>query len=108
DEEAATLRLACLFHDINKPTTTEYNEEIGHVIAPGHERQGGIKTRYLLHEFKDVVSNEMRLNVSNLVATHHLVKRSVKRYDEDGGKAYLRALASHVNTKLLYALELAD
>jgi putative nucleotidyltransferase with HDIG domain len=108
EREALVLRLSCLFHDIMKPTTTEYSEEIGHTIAAGHERQGGIKTRYLLHEFPQLVSNTERILISNLVATHHLVKRAVKRYDDPDGVAFLISLAARVDTRMLYALELAD
>src|SRR5690348_14488357 len=36
------LYLSALFHDIAKPETTRYDEEIKHTIAPGHERIGGV------------------------------------------------------------------
>ena len=100
------FRLACLLHDIEKPKVTVYDEILKHTIAPGHERMGGVSTRYLLREME--ISHPQRRLVSQLVATHHLVKRAVQNFDTEGGRAFLERLAARVDTKLLWALELAD
>lgn len=100
------FRLSALLHDIEKPNVTIYDNTIKHVIAPGHERIGGISTRYLLQEMS-ILNSERRL-ISQLVATHHLVKRSVQNIDTEDGKAFVERLAARVDTKLLWALELAD
>lgn len=100
------LRMACLLHDIDKPSVTIYDEEYKHTIAPGHERMGGVTSRFLLREL--TICNDDRRSISQLVATHHLLKRAVKGIDAPGGLAYLLRLAERVNTKLLWALELAD
>ncbi|HVI40105.1 MAG TPA: AAA family ATPase [Anaerovoracaceae bacterium] len=104
--EHGVFRLSCLLHDIEKPKVTTYDEVIKHTIAPGHERMGGVSSRYLLREM-NIPSQERRL-ISQLVATHHLVKRAVQNIDKEGGKAFLERLAARVDTKLLWALELAD
>lgn len=105
-KERGVLRTACLLHDIEKPKTTQFNEEINHIIAPKHERLGGISTRYILHEAE--MSPENRRLISQLVATHHLVKRSVQNIDKPDGIPFLERLAERVDTKLLYSLEIAD
>lgn len=100
------LRTSCLLHDIEKPKVTLFNTTINHVIAPGHERMGGVSSRYLLREMS--ISNQDRRLISQLVATHHLVKRSVTNIDVPGGACIIDRLAARVDTKLLWALELAD
>lgn len=105
---ANILRMSCLLHDIEKPQTTIFDSSIGHIIAPGHERLGGIISRYLLHETN--IAPEDRRTISQLVATHHLVKRSAKNiniYKLDS-IAFLERLAERVDTKLLWALEMAN
>ena len=100
------LRMSCLLHDIEKPKVTTFNTTINHVIAPGHERMGGVSSRYLLREM--FISNQDRRLVSELVSTHHLVKRNVQNIDAPGGACMIDRLAARVDTKLLWALELAD
>lgn len=110
DRQLQLLNLAALFHDISKPGTTRYDEELKHTIAPGHERIGGIKSRQMLRELSTDITNEERRLISQLVSTHHLVKRSVKKFEANDVDAvsYLERLASRVDTKLLWALEMAD
>lgn len=102
------LFLSALFHDIAKSQVTKYEPEINHIIAPKHERIGGIQARYLLREMN--ISNEDRRLVSDLVSTHHLVKRAVKKLeaDEPDTNSFIERLASKVDTRYLYLLELAD
>lgn len=106
----STLYLSALLHDIAKPETTRYDEEIKHTIAPGHERIGGIRSRYFLRELGDAITNEQRLLISQLVSTHHLLKRTVKKFEAGDLDTipYLERLATRVNTNNLYELELAD
>lgn len=106
DGDRELVRLACLLHDIAKPFTTRRDEEVGRVIARGHERMGGVHVRQALHE--SGLSGPDRRMLSELVATHHLVKRSVKRADDEGARAALERLATRVDTRLLWALEDAD
>lgn len=108
--EAKYLYLSALFHDIAKPETTMYDQELKHTIAPGHERIGGIRTRSLLRVLSKDITNDERRLISQLVATHHLVKRTVKKFEANDPDAlpYLERLASRVNTKFLWALEMAD
>lgn len=109
-EDPSILFLSALLHDIAKPETTRYDEEIKHTIAPGHERIGGIRTRYLLRELGSSFRHKYRQEVSQLVATHHLVKRAVKKFEAEDPDTvpYLERLASRVDTKTLWALEMAD
>lgn len=102
----ALLRLAALFHDIAKPQTTRRDEEMRRVIARGHERMGGVAVRQAL--FDAGLSGADRRLLSELVATHHLVKRTVKRADDPEAGAMIDRLAARVDTRLLWALELAD
>jgi putative nucleotidyltransferase with HDIG domain len=104
--ERGALRLACLLHDIAKPGLTRFDPEVRHVIARGHERAGGVRARYLLHGTG--LRGDTRRAVAALVATHHLVKRGVKGFDTPDGPRALDALAARVDTRLLWALELAD
>jgi putative nucleotidyltransferase with HDIG domain len=106
EEDRALVRLACLLHDIAKPYTTRKDEEVGRVIARGHERMGGVHVRQALCE--SGLSGRDRRMLAELVATHHLVKRAVKRADDEGAVAALERLAARVDTRLLWALELAD
>lgn len=108
--EVKYLYLSALFHDIAKPETTRYDEELKHTIAPGHERIGGIRTRSMLRVLSEDITNDERRLISQLVATHHLVKRSVKKFEANDVDAvpYLERLATRVDTKLLWALEMAD
>jgi putative nucleotidyltransferase with HDIG domain len=106
EEERALVRLACLLHDIAKPYTTRWDPEVGRVIARGHERMGGVHVRQALHG--SGLSGAARRTLAELVATHHLVKRSVQRADEEGAVAALERLAARVDTRLLWALEDAD
>lgn len=104
------LYLSALFHDIAKPETTRYDEEIQHTIAPGHERIGGVRTRSILRLLDDKLTHEERRCISQLVSTHHLVKRAVKKFETNDAEAipYLERLASRVDTQLLWGLEMAD
>lgn len=104
------LYLSALFHDIAKPETTRYDEEIKHTIAPGHERIGGIRTRSMLRVLGNELTHEKRRCISQLVSTHHLVKRTVKKFEINDEEAisYLESLASRVDTQLLWGLEMAD
>lgn len=104
------LYLSALFHDIAKPETTRYDEEVKHTIAPGHERIGGVRARSLLRVLGDSLSHEKRRCVSQLVSTHHLVKRAVKKFEANDEEAicYLERLAARVDTRLLWGLEMAD
>lgn len=106
DWDREVLRLAALFHDIAKSRTTRYDEELKRVIARGHERMGAVQTRYCLHGSD--LSAEQRRMVAALVGTHHLVKRNVARAEEPESIAELERLAASVDTKLLWALEMAD
>lgn len=109
-QQRGLLYLSALFHDIAKPETTKYDAEIKHTIAPSHERIGGIRSRFMLRVLMEDISDEERRLVSQLVATHHLVKRAVKKFENDDSDAisYLERLAARVDTKLLWALEMAD
>jgi putative nucleotidyltransferase with HDIG domain len=106
ERERGLLRLSALLHDIAKPFTTRRDEEVGRVIARGHERMGGVAVRQALYE--SGLSGDDRRQLSQLVATHHLVKRAVKRADEPDAGAALDRLATQVDTRLLWALEVAD
>lgn len=106
ESDRALVRLACLLHDIAKPVTTRFDEEVQRVIARGHERIGGVAVRHALHGCG--LSGGERRMLSELVATHHLVKRTVKRADDAASSAMLDRLATRVDTRLLWALEAAD
>jgi predicted kinase len=106
DTARESVRLACLLHDIAKPFTTRLDEEVQRVIARGHERMGGVHVRHALNG--SALPHAQRRAVAELVATHHLVKRAVKRSDDDGASLALDRLASRVDTRALWALELAD
>lgn len=100
------LYLSALLHDIAKPETTRYDDDVKHTIAPGHERIGGVRTRYLLRDLG--LSPVERRAIADLVSTHHLVKRSVQNIDKPEGTVFIDRLAARVDTAGLYALELAD
>lgn len=106
ERERELLRLSALLHDIAKPQTTRRDEEVGRVIARGHERMGGVAVRQALFD-AGLPSADRRL-LAELVATHHLVKRTVKRADDPDAGLALDRLAARVDTRLLWALELAD
>lgn len=103
------LYLSALFHDIAKSKVTRYEPEIDHIIAPQHERIGGVQARYLLRE-KTNLNDADRLDICDLVSTHHLVKRTVKKMEAGDSDLvpYLESLSARVNTKYLWLLELAD
>ncbi|MDP3278485.1 MAG: AAA family ATPase [Deltaproteobacteria bacterium] len=100
------VRTACFLHDIAKPQTTIFDAELNRVIAPRHERLGEIAVRNALHGAAWSPSDRRLISV--LVGTHHLVKRVVKAADREGAGAALDLLASRVDTRMLWALELAD
>lgn len=106
EDDRALVRLACLLHDIAKPVTTRFDDEVQRVIARGHERMGGVAVRHALHQ--SGLGGAERRMLSELVATHHLVKRTVKRADDPESAAMLDRLATRVDTRLLWALEAAD
>lgn len=104
--DGETLRLAALLHDIAKPDCTRFDAALGRLVARGHERVGGVRARYLLHELG--IPGEQRRSVAELVATHHLLRRCIKGADTAEGRSFLWRLAARVDTRLLWALELAD
>jgi putative nucleotidyltransferase with HDIG domain len=106
ESDRQVLRAAALFHDIAKSRTTRYDPDVGHIIARGHERMGAVQTRYCLHGSS--LTHTQRRQVASLVGTHHLVKRSVAQMNSVESTAALERLASQVDTRLLWALELAD
>ena len=66
-EDDLITAIAILCHDFGKVTTSEWNEETGHITAYGHEEAGAEPTRTFLHRLRQY---ELAKEVVPLVENH--------------------------------------
>lgn len=64
------LFMACLLHDISKPSTTVIDESTGKIGQPGHSRRGAVDTRILL--WRAGVPFAMRETICRIINVHQL------------------------------------
>ncbi len=104
-EDAQTLYISSLLHDIGKPETTFVNKKTGKTVAYGHEHVGVKYAREFLRKYFPEMPVKQVFDILSLVEFHGHPKRLIKGGSKD---RRFRQLSCEVNTELVYFLEIAD
>lgn len=102
DEDKFALFMGCLFHDVEKRSTTK--EEDGRIVSPGHAKKGEYTTRQIL--YRDIpIQFQIRETIAKIVRHHGLPLWIMDK--PDPRKSIIEA-SLVCNTKLLEIIAKAD